>query len=193
MKNVQDHYFRKAKKDGYVARSAYKLQEIDQKNGLINKGDRVLDLGCFPGSWMQYIAKQVGSSGLVVGIDRTPLEISLGDNMRFIHSDINDLDLDILGQHSERFDLVCSDMAPNTSGIKSTDAARSFQLCRMALLVAEKWLKPGGATLVKILQGSSFPELQKLMREEYATVKNIKPKSSRSESKEIFVLGLNRK
>lgn len=193
MKKVQDHYFKKAKQDGFAARSAYKLQEINQKHHIIGRGSRVLDLGCFPGSWMQYIAQQIGEKGLVVGVDRTNLKIPLTPNMRFIHSDINELDLALPGTFVDRYDLVCSDMAPDTTGIKSVDAERSIQLCEMALWVAQKWLKNGGNTVVKVLVGGPFDRLLKQMRSEYTHVKTVKPKSSRNESKEVFVLGLNKK
>lgn len=193
MKQVQDHYFHKAKKEGFVARSAFKLKEIDNKHKLIKRGDRIIDLGCFPGSWMQYISQRIGNRGLVVGLDRTELKIPLNDNMRFIHGDINEFDLALLDEYKQYFDIICSDMAPNTTGMKDVDAARSFQLCQMALLIAQNKLKKGGATLVKILQGGTFSELLTQMRSEYGTVKIVKPKSSRNESKEIFVLGINKK
>ncbi|MBU2511627.1 RlmE family RNA methyltransferase [bacterium] len=193
MKQVQDHYFKKAKKEGYVARSAFKLEEIDVKHKLIKQGDKIIDLGCYPGSWMQYISKKIGANGIVLGVDRTPLKIQLADNMRFVHGDINELDLSITASFAPSFDLVCSDMAPNTTGNKSVDAARSFQLCQMALLVAQDNLKKKGATLVKIFQGETFDQLLKQMRDEYDKVKIIKPKSSRNESREIFLLGLNLK
>ena len=192
MKEVQDHYFKKAKKEGYIARSAFKLQEIDAKHKLLQKGSKVLDLGCFPGSWMQYIAQRIGENGVVVGIDRTALEMTLKGNMRFIRGDINELDLSLPKEFANRYDLVCSDMAPNTMGIKNVDATRSLQLCQMALYVAQQYLKSGGATLVKVLQGGTFDTLLTQMRQEYRSVKIIKPKSSRKESKEIFVLGLNK-
>lgn len=193
MKKIQDHYFKQAKKDGYAARSAYKLEEIDNKHRLLRPGGRVLDLGCFPGSWLQYISKKIGDAGLVVGVDRTQLKMPLKPNMRFIHADINELDLSRLSQDADPFDLVCSDMAPNTTGVKAVDSARSYQLCQMALLVGDRYLKASGSILVKVLQGESFDLLLKQMRQDYQTVKTIKPKSSRSESKEVFVLGSGRK
>lgn len=193
MKEIRDHYFKKAKKDGYVARSAFKLEEIDRKHGLIKQGSKVIDLGCYPGSWMQYISKKIGNNGVVVGVDRTALKMNLRENMRFIHSDINELDPAVTSRFAQHYDLICSDMAPNTTGNKTVDAARSFQLCQMALLVAQNNLNRKGAVLVKILQGGTFDQLLNQMRVEYTKVKIIKPKSSRSESKEIFVLGTNPK
>jgi 23S rRNA (uridine2552-2'-O)-methyltransferase len=189
MKTVQDHYFNKAKKEGFVARSAYKLQEIDQKHQLLKNGSQVLDLGCFPGSWMQYISNKIGQKGRVVGIDRTELRIALKENMRFIHSDIDDVDPEAHGLLEGLFDVICSDMAPNSTGIKNVDSERSFHLCQIALDIASHKLKQSGCVLLKSFHGSTFDRLVKLMRSEYQQVKIIKPKSSRDESKEVFILG----
>lgn len=193
MKQVQDHYFKRAKKEGYVARSAYKLKEIQQKHHLIKPGQAILDLGCFPGSWMQYISEIIGDNGLVVGIDRTKLNIRFRPNMRFIRSDIDNLDLSQVQDFSSQYDLVCSDMAPNTTGIRNVDSERSLQLCQSAARLAQCLLRKGGATLLKIFQGSSFEQLLEQMKKEYHRVKIIKPKSSRTESKELFVLGKDKK
>ncbi len=192
MKKVQDHYFKKAKQEGFAARSAYKLEEINRKYRIIEPGSRVMDLGCFPGSWMQYISRQIGSGGIVLGIDRSKLIIRLQPNMRFVHSDINKLESTIPGTFSRKYDLVCSDMAPNTTGIRNVDSERSLQLCQTALQMAQQYLKKGGTALVKVFQGSAFDRLLKQMKEEYSTVRIIKPKSSRNESKEIFVLGMQK-
>ncbi len=189
MKTVQDHYFKKAKKEGFAARSAYKLKEIDEKHRLLKKGSRVLDLGCFPGSWMQYISQKIGLNGQVTGIDRTKLRIPLQANMRFIHSDINDIDVESPEVLDGTFDLICSDMAPDSTGIKNVDSERSFHLCQIALYIAERKLKNSGAVLLKSFHGSTFDRLVSQMKAEYHQVKTIKPKSSRDESKEIFLLG----
>ncbi len=193
MKTVQDHYFNKAKKEGFAARSAYKLQEIDQKHQILKNGSQVLDLGCYPGSWMQYISKKIGSNGRVVGIDRTELRIALKENMRFIHSDIDDVDPDEPGLFGGFFDLICSDMAPNSTGIKNVDSERSFHLCQVALDIASHKLKKTGCVLLKSFHGSAFDRLVKLVRSEYQQVKIIKPKSSRDESKEVFILGIQKR
>ena len=193
MKTIQDHYFKKARKEGFAARSAFKLKEINQKFKIIKSGNRVLDLGCFPGSWMQYISLVIGDKGLVIGIDRTKLIIPIRENMRFVQSDINDIDFSAHKSFVDCYDAICSDMAPNTTGIKNVDSERSLQLCQTALLIAQHKLRRRGSTLVKILRGGSFERLLHQMREEYKTVKIIKPKSSRSESKEVFVLGVNKK
>ena len=193
MRKNQDHYFRKAKKQGYVARSVYKLAEINQKQKIIRIGDRVIDLGCFPGSWMQYITKSVGNAGIVVGIDSKELKMSLKGNMYFLKIDIHELDFDILGRFADQFDVVCSDMAPKTTGIKSIDAENSYRLCQTAHLVARQWLKKGGNVVVKIFQGALLEGFVKDLTEDFKTVKRFKPKSSRKESKEIFVIGTGKK
>jgi len=193
LRNIEDHYFKKAKAQGYVARSAFKLEEVDKKNNLVRKGYKVIDLGCFPGSWMQYISNKIGDKGLVLGVDIQELELSLSPNMRFIHGDIHELDIETLEPYSRVWDLVVSDMAPNTTGNRSTDSLRSFALCEMALEVAARFLRPGGNCLVKSLQGQAQEDLLKRMRAEYNKVKSLRPQSTRKESKEVFVLGIGKK
>ena len=191
MKRVKDHYFHKAKKEGYVARSAYKLQEIDQQQHLLKKGDRVLDLGCSPGSWLQYVARRVGSEGEVLGIDISPVNINLPVNVTVLQTDIYDYQAE--ERFSQYFDIILSDMAPKTMGIRSVDAQRSFHLCEQALYVATQSLKSGGSLLVKAFQGEPFEELHREFKKQYQRVKICKPKSSRQESVEIFLLGQQKK
>jgi len=193
MKVVQDHYFKKAKQEGYVARSAFKLEEIDQKQNLIRPGHNVLDLGCFPGSWLQYISKKVGPKGAVLGIDIQDLEIALSPNMSFLHHDILELDLESLAPYGPPFDLILSDMAPSTTGNKHTDGARVLGLNQMALFTASRWLKTGGNCLIKAFHGQAFEPLLAQMKTEYTKTKTFKPKSSRKESKEIFLFGEGKK
>lgn len=193
MKEVQDYYFKKAKKDKYVARSAYKLEEIQKKHPILRKGQKVMDLGCFPGSWLQYVSRVIGKEGLVLGIDLQDLKMNLPENARFIHGDINELDLNQFAEYASNFDVIVSDMAPKTTGIKHLDAERSFQLCDMALFVAEKYLKNSGSIVVKVFQGAPLEKLLKKMRAEYQKVAIVKPKSSRNESVEVFVVGMKKK
>lgn len=192
MKKIKDHYFHKAKNDGYVARSAYKLEELDKRFRLLSTGKTVLDLGCFPGSWMQFIASKIGNKGMVLGIDRTQLQIHLKENMQFLQSDIFKLDLESPLLQS-RFDLVCSDMAPNSTGIKDVDAERSFELCEQALEISRLKLKTKGNFVVKAFQGTTLDRLISLVRSEFYQVKSFKPKSSRNESRELFILGIGKK
>ncbi len=193
MKKVQDHYYKKAKQDGYQARSAYKLEEVQAKNKILEKGFKVLDLGCYPGSWMQYISRVIGPKGMVLGVDRTQLTMGLEANMQFLQADILELDLNQLKDYSPKWDLVVSDMAPNTTGNRVTDSEGSWNVCAMAMDAAQLFLKTGGSCLVKSLQGVAQERLIMRMRAEYSKVKTVKPDSSRKESKEVFVLGQGKK
>ena len=191
MKQVKDHYFHQAKKEGYVARSVYKLQEIDRQQHLLKQGDRVMDLGCSPGSWLQYSTKQVGSKGEVFGIDIVPVTINLPGNVTVIQADIYDYQAE--AHFSQYFDIILSDMAPKTMGVRSVDAQRSFHLCEQALNVATLCLKSSGSLLIKAFQGGPFEELRREFQKQYQRVKICKPKSSRQESVEIFLLGQQKK
>jgi len=188
-----DYYADRAKKDGYAARSVYKLREIDEKEGLLRAGNRVLDLGASPGSWIQYISGKVGKKGLVVGVDIKPLSMSLPDNTRFVEADVHEIDPATLRQFAPCFDRVVSDMLPNTIGHKDSDHLRCIALAESALVLADRVLRPGGHFLIKILQGSEFEQFRDMMRERYAKVKIKKPKSSRKISREIYLLGLGKK
>ncbi len=188
MKKVQDHYFHKAKQQGYVARSAFKLEEVDRKHHLLRSGMRVLDLGCSPGSWMQYAAKRVGPQGEVIGLDLKPVTVKLPEHARAIQGDVFEVGVDPEWL-PDPVDLILSDMAPKTSGIRSMDADRSHALNLQVLALADVTLRPGGSLLVKAFQGAPFEELKQYFRERFQQVKIVKPKSSRQESVEIFLLG----
>jgi len=193
VKKIKDHYFHKAKKDGYAARSVYKIEEIDKKYRIIRTGNKVLDLGCSPGSWLQYASIKVGNSGHVLGVDLQPVKISLPSHVKVIQADIfevTDEDLKIKGGKA---DVILSDMAPKTSGIRTTDAHRSFELNKKVLYLANEILCPEGSLLVKAFQGKLFDELCYEFKKMFTDVKLCKPKSSRSESVEIFILGRGKK
>jgi 23S rRNA (uridine2552-2'-O)-methyltransferase len=183
-----DSYFQKARAAGFAARSIYKLDEIDHKVRLIRAGDRVLDLGCCPGSWLQYAVGAVGPHGAVVGIDRNPLPRAIG-GARVLTGDIfTATDADLLGP-LRAFDVVMSDMAPDTTGIRSTDQARSAGLFQEALNRAFRLLAPGGAFVGKIFQGPDFADIRKQMAARFSAIKIVKPDSSRAKSFEIFLVG----
>ena len=187
MKKIQDHYFKEARKQGYAARSAFKLEEMDRKFRLLRKGQRVLDLGCAPGSWLQYAAKRVLPEGSLTGVDLKPVKINLPDQVRTFQKDIYMLDETIF--ESSQFDLVLSDMAPDTTGIPSVDSQRSYDLNAQALLLAKRHLKSGGTLVVKVFQGEPLNQLKSDFRSSFNSFKLFKPKSSRSESVEIYLLG----
>ncbi len=188
-RRVNDYWTRKAKAENYPARSVYKLEEIDAKHGLLRPGQRVLDLGASPGSWSLYAAGKVGAGGCVVGLDLKPLEGVTKTNIDFMVADVYDISPESLTA-AGLFDAVLSDMAPATTGIKSTDQVRSEELARAALDMARRVLKGGGSFLVKIFQGPDVDQFFKEVKAEFREVKRLKPKSSRSISPEIFILGL---
>lgn len=192
MKQVQDFYFRKARKEGYPARSVYKLEEAQKKFSLLRPGDKVLDLGCQPGSWSIYAAKAVGPRGLVVGVDLNPGPIRTrgGAVFHFILGDITRESVqEKVGGICPRYQVLLSDMAPRTTGNRWADQQHSLRLARTVLELAEKLLLPGGHLYCKVFEGEDFQALVAHYREHFAWVRIFKPKSSRSESREVFVLG----
>lgn len=192
MKKYQDHYFKQAKKDNYPARSVYKLQEINKRFGILKPGQKVLDLGAAPGSWTLYAAKIVGQGGIVLGVDLQEANAAFPANVRFLVGDVFNPPAEVLAAMEELapFDAVVSDMAPKTSGIIFRDQAFSYELCVRALGVADKHLRQGGNFVAKIFEGPDVKQFAAMLRERFETVKNFKPKSSRSESKETFYIGI---
>ena len=164
MKKIKDHYFHKAKRNGYVARSAYKLEEIDKKHRIIRKGNLVLDLGCSPGSWLQYASRKVGEEGEVLGVDLKPVNHPLLSHVKVLQGDIFELTAKDLGMSGGMIDVILSDMAPKTTGIRATDAQRSYALNHQVLQLAEELLKPQGMLLVKAFQGAPLDELRNAFR-----------------------------
>jgi len=193
LKKIKDHYFYQAKCSGYVARSAYKLEEIDKKHRIIHKGNLVLDLGCSPGSWLQYASRKVGEGGQVLGVDLQPVNHSLPSQVKVLQADIFDLTAKDLEMSGGMVDVILSDMAPKTTGMRATDAQRSFALNQQVLQLAEELLRPQGTLLVKAFQGAPLDGLRSAFRDTFAKVKLCKPKSSRAESVEIFLLGMDKK
>lgn len=189
-----DAFQKKARAAGFAARSVFKLEEIDQRFRLFRKGAavRVLDLGCRPGSWLQYAGKVAGGHAQLVGVDRTPLDLVI-PGCRMVVGDIFDLDLAALVGPLGGFDVVLSDMAPDTSGVRSADQARSEALFERALWIAEQTLAPGGHFVGKLFQGPDFQQLIQRARQGFGEVRSVKPDSSRKESIEQFVVALGRK
>lgn len=188
----QDHFGHKAKREGYPARSVYKLQEIDRRTLLLRRGQRVLDLGAAPGSWTLYAAERVEREGKVVGIDLNEARIGLPPHVSFRALDV--FALDALAEFGpDSFDVVLSDMAPHTSGQRHRDQFLSFELYMQALSIARLVLSPGGAFVGKIFQGAELEEARKATRDAFASVRTLKPEASRSESFEIFLVGTGKK
>lgn len=202
--HVNDTYVKLAKKDGYRARAAYKLQEIDEALHLIKPGQLVVDLGSTPGAWSQYVRRKLSPkaatgggaaagelNGRIIALDMLAMEPIEG--VVFIQGDIREnavlteLTTQMQGQQA---DLVISDMAPNLSGISSADAARIEHLVELALEFAQEHLKPEGALVAKVFHGGSYDTLYARFRETFVTVKRLKPKASRDRSSETFLIGL---
>lgn len=190
--NWNDHYAHRAKKERFPARSVYKLQEIQQKYHLIKKGDRVLDLGCCPGSWLLYAAKLTGNKGHVFGIDLKPVTINLPPHVTSCTGDIFSFD-SFSPSIGNDFNVVMSDMAPSTTGIKNVDSARSFNLSQAALEIAKDVLLPGGAFACKIFQGEDFNQFVNSVKSCFVTCHIFKPKSSRKASKEVYIIAKKKK
>ncbi len=192
--HVNDHYVHMAQKDGYRARAAYKLLEINEKDHLLKKGMYVADLGAAPGSWSQVARNLVGDSGRVFALDILDMPAIAG--VEFLQGDFREEE--VLNHFTEmldgrQLDLVICDMAPNISGNAVTDQAKSMYLCELALDFSRHYLKPGGCFLVKVFQGYGFNEFMMAMREQFASVASRKPKASRDRSSEIYLLGKQKK
>lgn len=190
-----DHYFQKAKKENFAARSVFKLEEIDRRFHIVKPKQVVIDLGASPGSWSQYVSKKVGPEGRVLGIDLKEVTVSL-KNATFIKADLRSLELRSSIQSAGfplQFDLVLSDMAPNTTGIRSADQARSFELCELALSVADQYLRPKGHFVCKLFHSDEFGTLKDMIKQRFERFEAVKPDSTRKISKEIFLVGLNKK
>jgi 23S rRNA (uridine2552-2'-O)-methyltransferase len=194
--HINDPYVKLAQKEGYRARAAYKLKEIDEAEKLIRQGQVIVDLGCTPGSWGQYTRRKLaggdvgGIKGMIIGLDMLPME-PIAD-MHFIQGDFREESvLEQLAQVLEgrQADLVLSDMAPNLSGIPTADAARMEHLIDLAIEFSQVHLKPTGALLVKCFKDMGFTQVVEKFRDEFKVVKQIKPKASRDKSSEIFLLG----
>ena len=189
----EDHLTRRAKSENYPARSVYKLQEMQEKFKIIRKNDKVLDLGCAPGSWMLYAAGEVKESGRVLGIDLKKVDIDLPCNVSAVQDDILNLNNPSFLEEINKFSVILSDMAPATTGRKDVDALRSFELCRMALKVAEDFLMPDGRFVCKIFQGNDFNSFQKNVKSKFKSCRIFKPESCRKQSREIYIIAKGRK
>jgi 23S rRNA (uridine2552-2'-O)-methyltransferase len=192
--HVSDEYVKRAQREGYRARAAYKLIEIDDKDHLIKPGMTIVDLGAAPGSWSQVAVQRLKGNGRVIALDLLDIQPLAG--VEFIQGDFreDEILLQLENKLAERqVDLVIADMAPNISGISVVDQAKAAYLTELALEFSIKWLKPGGHFLVKVFAGSGFDEIVKSMRDHFEKVVTRKPKASRDRSSEVYLLGLKRK
>ena len=200
--HVNDTYVKLAQKEGFRARAAYKLKEIDEQFGLVRSGATVVDLGCAPGAWSQYVRRRLSPegaaagalNGTIIGLDILPMEPIEG--VTYLQGDFREAE--VLAQLEDALqgrpvDVVVSDMAPNLSGIASTDAARITHLVELAVDFASAHLRPEGALVVKLFHGAGYSELVQLFRETFRLVKPVKPKASRDKSSETFLVGIGLK
>ncbi len=192
--HFDDPYVQKAKAEGWRSRAVYKLIEIDGKDRLLRPGMTVVDLGAAPGGWSQYARDRVGPQGRVVALDILPMDELPG--VDFVLGDFREEAvlaqlLEVLGERP--VDLLLSDMAPNTSGLKDVDRLRSALLAELALELAERVVAPGGDLLVKVFQGEGFDPLLRQMRARFDTVRSRKPEASRSRSSELYLLARGRR
>jgi len=200
--HINDPYVKLATKEGYRARAAYKLKEIDEALHLIKPGQLVVDLGCTPGAWSQYLRRRMSPqgaavgdlNGTIIGLDLLPMEPIEG--VTFIQGDFREAD--VLQQleaalAGRQADIVVSDMAPNLSGIASADAARVEYLIELAIEFAQNHMKPQGALVAKVFHGGSYNEVVQRFKNAFTQVKPFKPKASRDRSSETFLVGLGLK
>jgi len=178
-----DRFTVAAKKAGFPARSVFKLEEIDRRVRIFRPGMRVLDLGAAPGSWALYAAQRVGPRGRVLAVDLQPIAVAMPPNVEVRQADAFTL------EEPGPFDVVLSDMAPNTTGVRFTDQSRSFDLFMHALSVAERALVPGGTFVGKIFMGEDLPKARAKVREVFAKERLIRPEGTRASSYEVFVIG----
>ena len=189
-KRWDDHYARRAKEEKWLARSVYKLIEIDRKFGLIGKGDRLLDLGCYPGSWSQYGIQKVGPKGEVLGIDLTRPDRLSSPNFKFIQANVLTLDIELLGLKAGSRDVILSDLAPQTTGIQSTDISNSMSLAKRAYDITLALLKKKGHFVCKVFEGEDLKPFRSEVSTRFNQVRLFRPKATRKGSREIYIIGL---
>lgn len=200
----QDHFFKKAKQDQFVARSVYKLEELDRRFSLFKRGLKIVDLGAAPGSWAQYIAKAIGKKGRLIGYDLEPLSVNPGPNAVAFQRDVMTLEAEqVLQDLAEalqkpmdprrRIDAIVSDMAPKLTGIRDADQAKSAELVENGLRLADALVKEGGFFVAKLFQGRDTDEVVQHVKVVFKEVKLLKPEATREGSREVFVLGRARR
>lgn len=193
--HIQDHYYKRAKAEGHASRAVYKLEELHKRFRLFRTGDNVLDLGCTPGSWLQYTGKAVGPTGKVVGIDRLPVKISLLPQVTFILADLEESPPmeQVRAIVGDGFNCVLSDMAPNTSGVKFQDQCRSMELGHLAWKWAQEVLKPGGNLVIKLLYGDDVKILFDDIKPQFQKAQIVHTQATRKGSTEVYVVAICRK
>ena len=191
----KDHFFKKAKDVGFRARSAFKIEEIAARFSIFRKGQAVVDLGAAPGGFLQVILDRVGPKGRVVGVDLAPIRPLGHPNVTTAVLDVlaPQFDDELAALHQGPFDVVVSDLAPKTTGIRSTDEARSLRLAQKALEIARVRGRPGGHFVAKLFMGGDFELFRSEVRALFEEVKVVRPEATRGASVEVYLVGLNRK
>lgn len=183
-----EFYTRKAKKEGYPARSVYKLEQIDEKFKIIKNDDTVLDLGCAPGSWLLYISDKIGLKGIVLGIDIEDIKIPSRNNILFIKKDIFKITESDLENWRGRCNVLVADLAPKTTGVISTDVGKSLELSERALIIAKIVLRKDGNFITKIFEGEGVPEFIKEVEKSFGSLKRARPQAIMKHSKEFYIV-----
>ena len=198
--NTKDYYFNQAKAQGFNARSVYKLQEMDATLKLIKPNSLILDLGCAPGSWLQYVDQKLNKQGAALGIDLSPVNTTFKNNIKCLQDDVFLLTKDKLADYMSDltanftyFDVILSDMAPKTSGIRHLDQTRSYDLAKKVFELSLDLLKPKGSMIIKIFAGGEVNDLIKKIKPHFIQIKQMRPPSVRSCSKEFYLVALSKK
>ncbi len=206
----KDRFYKQAKQDHYAARSVYKLEELDRRYGLFKKGQQIVDLGCAPGSWLQFVGEKVGKKGIVLGYDIAPAQVAPLPPSKWRVADVYALSpAEVLSdlfeaRHGEappdpehpppmRIDALISDMAPKLTGIRDSDQAKSVELQSEALRLAEALVKPGGFFVAKLFQGRDTDEFVRRVKQSYKEAKLLKPEATREGSREVFMLARDKR
>jgi 23S rRNA (uridine2552-2'-O)-methyltransferase len=187
----KDHYTEKARGENWLARSVYKLEEIDKKYKLIKQGSHILDLGCYPGSWSQYCLKRAGQGGRIVGIDLKKPERVSSPNLRFIEGDILAVDPEAISKDVGKADLVISDLAPQTTGNSFTDVCMSMTLAEKAFEIAVAALKKDGHFICKVFEGEDFKPFKDKISGCFEQTRILRPSAVRKRSREVYLIGMN--
>ena len=182
-----DPFTKKARREHYEARSIYKLQEVQEREGLLDKAQAILDLGASPGSWVQYCLKH-SATATVFAVDLSAINVQ-HDRLHFLQADIAAADIAQLIAPNAAVDVVLSDMAPKTTGVRAIDIERSTELVRLALHTADRYLRNGGNLVVKLFMGDTFSEIESQFKSRFEKTRILKPLSTRRQSKEIYIIG----
>jgi len=193
--NRKDYYYKKAKEEGKPSRAAYKIEQIQKRFRVINRGDIVIDLGCSPGGWLKEISKLIGPKGTVVGVDAEAIRVEIPRNGAFVLGDIMSADAieQLCLRLTREADVVVSDMAPNLSGITFRDSYRSYELASRALEICRGILKEGGNFVVKVFPGRELDAFKRSLKQTFKKVETVVPPATRKTSSELYLVGIGHK